>query len=172
MKVAQSCLILWNPMDRSPPGSSVHGKNTGVGCHAILQGVFLTPGSNPGLPHCRQFLYRLSHQESPRILEWVAYPFSKGSSQPRNRTGVSCIAGRFFTNWAIREVLLACSLRVIIHFRTLSFDSFWYIKWNRNISWNRDRCPVLLTGSRLLNLFGSILFFLLWVKIIFFNVLN
>ena len=38
-----------------------------------------------------------------RILEWVAVPFSKGSSQPRNWTGVSCIASRFFTNWAIRE---------------------------------------------------------------------
>ena len=37
-----------------------------------------------------------------RILEWVAYPFSRGSSQPRNRTGVSCIEGRFFTNWAIK----------------------------------------------------------------------
>ena len=39
-----------------------------------------------------------------KILEWVAYPFSRGSSQPRNWTGVSCITGRFFTNWAIREV--------------------------------------------------------------------
>ena len=38
-----------------------------------------------------------------RILEWVAFPFSRGSSQPMNRTGVSCIAGGFFTNWAIRE---------------------------------------------------------------------
>ena len=38
-----------------------------------------------------------------RILEWVAYPFSSGSSRPRNRTGVSCIAGGFFTNSAIRE---------------------------------------------------------------------
>ena len=38
-----------------------------------------------------------------RILEWVAFPFSRGSSWPRNRTGVSCIAGRFFTSWAIRE---------------------------------------------------------------------
>ena len=38
-----------------------------------------------------------------RILEWVAYPFFRGSSQPRYRTGVSCIAGRFFTNRAIRE---------------------------------------------------------------------
>ena len=46
---------------------------------------------------------QLSHKERPRILEWVAYPFSSGSSQSRNLTGISCIAGRFFTNWAIRE---------------------------------------------------------------------
>ena len=45
----------------------------------------------------------LSHQESPRILEWVAYPFSRRSSPPRNWTGVSCIAGGFFTRWATRE---------------------------------------------------------------------
>ena len=52
----------------SPPGSSVHGdspgKNTGVGCHAPLQGIFPTQGSNPGLPHCWQILYHLSHQGS------------------------------------------------------------------------------------------------------------
>ena len=40
-------------------------KLLGVGCHALLQGVFPTQGSNPGLPHCRRILYRLSHQESP-----------------------------------------------------------------------------------------------------------
>ena len=40
-----------------------------------------------------------------RILEWAAFPFSRGSSQPRNRTGISCLSGRFFTNWAIREAL-------------------------------------------------------------------
>ena len=38
-----------------------------------------------------------------RMLEWVAFSFSRGSSQPRDRTRVSCIAGRFFTNWATRE---------------------------------------------------------------------
>ena len=37
-------------------------------------------------------------------LEWVAYPFSRRSSQPRNRTGDSCIVGRFFTNWTTREI--------------------------------------------------------------------
>ena len=43
------------------------------------------------------------HKRSPSILGWVAYPFSRGSSQPRNWTRVSCIAGGFFTNWAIGE---------------------------------------------------------------------
>ena len=61
-------------------------------------------GSNWGLPHCRQILYQLSHQGSPGILEWVAYPFSSRSSQPRNWTRVSCITGRFCTNWIVIKV--------------------------------------------------------------------
>ena len=43
-----------------------------------------------------------------RILEWVAISFSRGSSQPRDQTWVSCIAGRFFTNWAMREAHSYC----------------------------------------------------------------
>ena len=89
-----SCSVvstLCDPMDCSPPGSSVHGdspdKNTGVGCYALLQGIFPTQGSNPGLPHCRQILYHLSHQGSPRILELVAYLFSREASWPRNQSG-------------------------------------------------------------------------------------
>ena len=70
-------------------------------------GIFPTQGSNPGLPHCRQILYQLRHKGSPRILEWVTYPFSSRSSRLRNRTGVSCIAGGFFTSWAIREAYLS-----------------------------------------------------------------
>ena len=70
---------------------------------ALLQEIFPIQGSNPGIPHRGQILYHLSHKGSPRILKWVAYPFSRGSSQPRNRTGVSWIVGRFFTSWATRE---------------------------------------------------------------------
>ena len=66
--VTQSCLTLCDPMDCSPPDSSVHGdspgKNTGVGCHAFLDGIFPTQGLNPGLLHHRWILYRLSHQGS------------------------------------------------------------------------------------------------------------
>ena len=68
------------------------GQNTGVVSLSLLQGIFPTQRSNPGLPHCRQILYQLSRKESPRILEWVAFPFSSRSSQPRNWTRVSCIA--------------------------------------------------------------------------------
>ena len=103
VKVAQSCPTLCNLIDYSPWNSP--GQNTGVGSLSLLQGIFPTQGSNPGLLHCRRILYQLSHNGSPRILEWVAYPFSSGSLQLRNQTGVSCIAGGFFTNWAMREAL-------------------------------------------------------------------
>ena len=73
--VTQSCPTLCDPMNCSPPGSSVHGdspgKNTGVGSQALLQGIFPTQGQNPGLQHWRQILYYLSHQGSPRILTGV-----------------------------------------------------------------------------------------------------
>ena len=63
--LALSCLSLCDPMDCSLPGSSVHGdspgKNTGGGCRALLQGIFPTQVWNPGLLHCRQILYHLSH---------------------------------------------------------------------------------------------------------------
>ena len=64
---AQSCLTLCNSIQL---GSSVHGdspgKNTGVGCHALLQGIFPTQGLNPGLPHCRWICYHLSLQGKPK----------------------------------------------------------------------------------------------------------
>ena len=89
--VTQPCLTLCDPMDCNLPdplSSAVQGdspgKNTGVRCHALLQEIFPTQRSNPGLLHCRQILYQLSHKGSPRILEWVAYLFSSGSSQPRD----------------------------------------------------------------------------------------
>ena len=107
--VTQSCLTLCNPMDCSPPGSSVHevspSKNPGVGCPALFQGIFPTQGSNSGLLLCRQILCHLSHMGSPRILEWVVYYFSRGTFRPRNLTRVSCIAGGFFTSWATSKAL-------------------------------------------------------------------
>ena len=69
-----SCVQLFcDPMDCSPPGASVlgdsPGKNTGVDCHALFQGIFPTQGSNPGLPHCGRILYQLSHQLSDSVIQ-------------------------------------------------------------------------------------------------------
>ena len=77
-------------------------------------GDLANPGSNPHLPHYWQILFHLSHQGSPRILEWVAYPFSSGSSWPRNWTGV-CIAGGFFTSWATRDAKSAFHVHINPH---------------------------------------------------------
>ena len=68
------------------------GQNTGVDSLCLLQGIFPTQGLNPDLPHCGWILCQPSHKESPTILEWVAYPFSSRSSQPRNRTGVCLLS--------------------------------------------------------------------------------
>ena len=67
---------LCDPMGSTPPDSSARedspGKNTGVGSHSLLQGIFPTQGSNPGLLHCRQILYHLSHQGRLEVKVLVA----------------------------------------------------------------------------------------------------
>ena len=89
--VSQSCPTLCDSMDCSPPGSSVHGnfpgKNTAVGCHALLQGIVPTHGLNPGLLHCRRIHYRLSHllgSQSPQPFHLaIDFPdFSQSSVTP------------------------------------------------------------------------------------------
>ena len=124
LKWSESCSVMFDslqPHGLYNPWNSP-GQNTGVG--SFLQGIFPTHGLNPGLQHCRQILYQLSHKGSPRILEWVVYPFSSGSFQPRNQTRVSCIAGGFFTNWAIREAvefMWKRAIRIILQVRKLMY---------------------------------------------------
>ena len=80
-KSIQSCSTLCYPMDHSLPGSSVHGilpgKNTGVGCHALLQGLFLTQGLNPCLLHCR----RIFLPSEPPGKPWCQHRFLKATSE-------------------------------------------------------------------------------------------
>ena len=79
---SESCSVVFNSL----PLHGLHrpwnspGQNTGVGSLFLLQRIFPTQGSNAGLLHCRQILYQLSHKGNPRILQWVAHPFSSGSS--------------------------------------------------------------------------------------------
>ena len=82
--VTQSCLTLCDPMDFTVRGILQARILEWVGSLSLLQGIFPTQGLNPGLLHCRQILYQLSDKGSPRIVEWVAYSFSSGSSRPRN----------------------------------------------------------------------------------------
>ena len=97
--VTQSCPTLCDPMDCSLPGSSVHadspGKNTQVGCHAFLQGIFPTQGSNLGLPHCRWILYHLSQQGSPDI--WFTDIFLQSIACLFLLLTVSCTEQKFLT---------------------------------------------------------------------------
>ena len=75
-KLFQSCLTLCDPIDGSPPGSTIPGilqARTLVGCHFLLQGIFPTQGLNPGLLHCRQMLYPLSHQGRPHT-KYLGFP--------------------------------------------------------------------------------------------------
>ena len=127
--VTRSCLTLCDSIDCSPQGFSVHedspGKNTGVGCHALLQGIFPTQELNQGPLLCRQIRYQLSYQKESEVaqlgltlcdpmdcslprssvmgfsrqeyLQWVDISFSRGSSQPRDQTRVSSIVDRRFT---------------------------------------------------------------------------
>ena len=65
--VAKLCLTVTpcTAAHQAPLNLGIPGKDSGVGCHALLQGIFPTQGLNPGLLQCRQILYRLSHQGSP-----------------------------------------------------------------------------------------------------------
>ena len=75
-KCCESCSVV---SDSMTPWNSP-GQNIGVGSLSLLQRIFPMQGLNPGILHCRWILYCLSHQGSPKILEWVAYPFSSRSS--------------------------------------------------------------------------------------------
>ena len=91
------------------------------------------PGTEPRSPTLQADSLLPEHQGSPRILEWVAYPFSRGSSQPRNWTRVSCIAGGFFTNWAIREALSTSrQFSFMIYYLSLDKDELWNLKTSTN----------------------------------------
>ena len=103
VKVTQQCSTFCDPMNYTVHGILWVGQNTGVGSFSLLQGIFPTQGTSPGLQYCQCILYQLSHKRSPWILEWLADPFSRGSSWLRKQTRVSCTAGRFFTNWAIEK---------------------------------------------------------------------
>ena len=126
--VTQSCPTLCSPMDCSMPGFPVlHHLLELAQTHvhwvgdAIQPSCLLTPSTAFSLSQHQWGMWKWKSLSwiqlfvtpwtvyciQARILKWIAFLFSSGSSRPRNQTGVSCIAGGFFTNWAIREALPA-----------------------------------------------------------------
>ena len=99
---AQWCPTLYDPMERSPQGFSVHGdspgKNSGVGCRVLLQGIFPVQGLNPGILHHRRILYHLSHQGSPRV-KGQFLPYYVGSSLKAEIQGRSLFQKWNNTHW-------------------------------------------------------------------------
>ena len=110
---------LYSP--QNPPG-----QNTGVGSLSLLQGIFPTQGLNPGLPHGTQILYQLCHKGRPRILELVAYTFCR-SSQTRNQTRVSYIAGGFFFNYLFFYWRIIALQNFVVFCQTSTWISNRYI---------------------------------------------
>ena len=129
--VAQSCPTLCDPMDCSPSGSSVHGdspgKNTGVGCRALLQGIFPTQGLNPCLTHCCWILYCLSHQESPLLYTLSHAPVSLSTcllQQGNSGLLVSCLPLISASDWTLSTVGLS-SCWVLAQHASFPFHSPW-----------------------------------------------
>ena len=120
------------------------GQNTGVGSLSLLQGIFPTQGLNPGLLHCRWILYQLSHKESQRILELVAYPFSSRSSQPRNRTGVSSLQVDSLPTelWGkpehVKSGLQSCMLEILC----------WTMLYGRTVEVDSDQTETLIKNNQ------------------------
>ena len=130
-KWSESRPVMSDPLQPYSPWFSP-GQNTGVGSLSLLQGIFATQVLHPGLTHCSWIRYHLSHKGSPRIPEWVAYPFSRGSSRPMNQTRVSCIAGGFFTKWAIREAPEFCFIGCfILNMSNILLERKIVINWYR-----------------------------------------
>ena len=101
---------------------------------SLLQGIFPTKGSNPGLLHCRWILYQLSHKGSPRILVWVTYAFSSGSSWPMNKGFLHCrrilflklfvlIGGEFSSVLSLSHVQLFVTPWIAAHQASLSITN-------------------------------------------------
>ena len=166
--------LVWHGL--SSPWNSP-GLNTGVGSLSLIQGIFPTQGSNPGFSPCSWILYKLRHQGGTRILEWIVYPFSSRSSQPRNRTGVSCIAGRFFTSWATKEALKEKTNKIkIISYKILNcILGISEKRWSSRLSgfsWQNHGNINLERGSNqfelVISLLGEVLYLpkMKWIHIV------
>ena len=129
-EVAQSCPTLRDPMDCSLTRLlrpwDFPGKSTGVGCHFLLQEIFPTQGLNPGLPHCRQMLYHLSHQRSTWIIikYWLLFPWFFNLQ---------------FFSFTMVWKWHTYNRRHSSYFEFWSFPDYWYAVWSSLLMLDRGR---------------------------------
>ena len=138
-------MTLWTVACQAPLPRGSPEKNTGVGSHSLLQGIFLTQGSNPGFPHCRQILYCLSHQGNPYLAKLLFK--SDGeirtfSDKPMEKTHSSTLA------WQIPWMedpggLQSMGLQRVGHDWATSLSLFTFMHWRRK--WQPT--PVFLPGE-------------------------
>ena len=121
LKKSESCLVMSNCLQ--PQNSP--GQNAGVGGLSLLQRIFPTQGSNPGLLHCRWILYQLSHKGNPRILEWVTYPFSRNLPNPGIEPGSPALQVHSLPTELFREAHNSMEKAMAPHSSTLA----WKIPW-------------------------------------------
>ena len=113
--ITQLCPTLCDPVDCSPRGSSVHedspGKNTGVVCHALLQGIFPTQGLKPGHLHCKWILYHLRYQGSPQVMAKMVLPGRPGKIAAADKFCIEIFPSPFLhvlsTSWQ-SNIIQAC----------------------------------------------------------------
>ena len=111
----------WRPHGLYSPWNSL-GQNTGVGSLSLLQGIFPTQRSSPGLPHRRRILYQLRHMGSPRILKWVAYHFSRDLSGSGIKLGSPALqADSLSTELSGKPILKSISLHLFIALHVIKF---------------------------------------------------
>ena len=142
-------------MDCSLPGSSVHGINpgnsTGVGSHSLLREIFPTQGPNPGLPHCRQILYHLSHHRSlPEVLpalknQLKSHILKKSSPNPSYLVSPPC---RFQPKMLHRALCKGGQEKLL--FLTKASSDFYHQEAWESSSLVRMHCPNTLFFSKML----------------------
>ena len=134
-------MALFDPMDCSLPASSLYGdspgKNTGVGCRTLLEGIVPTQGLSPGLPHCRQILYQLSYQVGPTNLIRTLKVVHIKKNLLKNIAKTDCDASLFITHESL----------FLSHLKLHSLSDLWGLIWPKK--------PIFLTSSAITLLLGS-----------------
>ena len=152
MEIAQSCLTLCNRMEYSSWNSP--DQNTRVGSHCVLQGIFPTQGSNPGVPHCRRVLYQLSHQGS-------SISRAESKSLPNSLEILSDTKYLFRYLWLIHYhrvysnllIYLQCFSLMVSNLIAINYNSLTYLFNSNNLIKSSNTTCHILVKYNMINVY-------------------